>query len=706
MSQETDTSAPPPDAAPAKSDGYTFPAFPHGVIALEAATALFVAAPILIFVGGWLRPLIAVWLFPAICAAMGWGCWRAVRWAGEHAQTGALRRVDLGRGLRLVAIVAFLVACTGVGGLTFQFYDYWLYDSHLKALVVQPWPMGAVSDYPDPNTRMPGASYWAYWLPAALFGRLFGWEPGYLFQYFWNTFGVLLAIVWFLRIVGTARLRYALMFLFFSGLDLIGYLAVSPLPDGRETTWYDYLTGTYWWSVGRGWMAHWSSTYALLLDEGRELTGGVFLRFYGVLPFLSDGPHHIFPAAVIVLVVLHDALRRKTVERLFFLTSFLPLCSVFATLGTVPLLGLAMWHTRGRGAASAGNLFIGPLLVGMFALYFRSIESELPSGFLWNFQNVAGNLWFIALHCACGFLIYAAIAPGMRGDGYRPGRAWFFAALAVFLLAPWYRMGVFGDFTTKVVVPMQLVFLVCLATALRRPEGPWARMRQRALAVALVVGAWAGLGVVVRALHFGFDFSPPPIERVAFSADQLGDAPDALFRFHPDNFFWTHLARPVAYVRAPENEVARRFDLTSPRELLEDWYFFDENAEHTPEGVRMVVGPDTPLVRRYMARLDARRLGSVQLDYTLVDAGGNTPDHMVVLQWATVEEVVDRGEEWPFHRFSSSVLHPPPSPRQPLSSNPYWRGDLDQFALYLAVPDADPADRFTVTVRELRFMAR
>ena len=610
------------------------------------------------------------------------------------------------RALLLLGMVAFVVACTGVGGFTFRFPDYWLYDGMLRMLMEYSWPPGMIADLPDPGTHASLPYYFAYYLPSALVGKLFGWWASQFFAYLWNTFGTLLAVIWFMRLVGTFRLRYALLFLFFSGLDLVGYIFTAPLPDGHGVTWLDYATGTFWWSIGRGWMAHWSANYSLLTPEGQSLMGGVFYRFYGMMSFLFDGPCHVLPAWVLLLIVLHDAIRRKTVERLFFLTSILPLCSIFVTMGTVPVLLLSLWETRGKRLFTLGNMFVGPLVALTLLLWYRGVEAETLHGWVWTFLDLNRTWWYLLLYYFCGFGLYALVAPSMRGNACRPGRPWFFTTVAVFLFAPWYRFGIYNDFTTKVVIPCQLVFLVCLATALRDPEGKNARWRQRLLAVALFVGAWSGLGIIGRAVEFGFSSAPPPLERVACIADGLArafkDGPLERVKFHGDTFFWKYLARPVEYVHSPENKPVLVCDFRDSSKDADIWRYCDHEHRVTPGGVVIDTPGNTALLMSESMDLDTRAIGSIEIDCSVVDGQGRTPEYEMAFQWANADQVRAAQSNWPFHKWCYSVLVPH---GLPLSSNSYWKGQVSSVSLYFKVKNPSQ-EHYTVTLHSLTFLQR
>jgi hypothetical protein len=687
---------------------------PAGVGVLEAVSLFYVGIPTLIFFFGWLRLPLALVLAIPFAFLIARGAFRAVAWA-RNAYAGAPppdasmdNETLTFCALLLLGMVAFAVACTGVGGLTFRFSDYWMYDGLLRMLIEYPWPPGMILNLPQPDAHLPLVGCISYYLPAALVGRALGWEAAQFFSYLWNTLGTLLAVIWFLRIVGVFRLRYALLFLFFNGVDLVGYALTTPLPDGRNVTWLDYATGTFWWSIGRGWMAHWSANFSLLTPDGQSMMGGVFYRFYGMLSFLFDGTSHVLPAWVLLFVVLHDVLRRKTLERVFLLTSLLPLCSVFVTLGTIPILIVSAVQTRGRKLFTPGNVVVGPVIVLVSLLCLRGIEFQSPNGWVWNFLDVNRTWGYLFLYYFCGFILYALVAPSMRGNDYRPGRLWFYSAIAAFVFAPWYHMGLFNDFTTKMVIPSQLVFLICLATALRNPEGKGAQLRRGLLATALVVGAWSGLGVIYRAVDFGFSLSPPPQERAEYFADQFGQAMEDKSKlceapiFFKDTFFWNWLARPVTYFRHPENKTVLSYDFRDPADNADAWRYCDNGHRTTGDGLVIETPGNTALLMREDVDLDTRAIGSAIIDNTVVDEQGNTPNYEIGFQWADADQLRNAQSKWPFHRWCYNAAYPRGNH---LTYNPYWRGRVRAISLYLKVK-GEPGKHYTVTLRRLTFLQR
>lgn len=63
--------------------------------------------------------------------------------------------------------------------------------------------------------------YLGYWLPSAVFGKLFGIKLGYIFQYFWAFVGVSLAVFLLFEFTKKIQIHSTIIFIFFSGLDYI-----------------------------------------------------------------------------------------------------------------------------------------------------------------------------------------------------------------------------------------------------------------------------------------------------------------------------------------------------------------------------------------------------------------------------------------------------------------------------------------------------
>ena len=677
---------------------------------LEAVTTVYLATAPILFFCGWLRWYIALPLVLAYAATMGWSAWRAYVWARDERLFTVERRApsNVQLGCTIIGILVFVpvaAASAGMGGMSFQFSDYAMYDANLRLLIEADWPPGLVTEHQQVRNELPGTYYWAYWLLPALVGKMLGWSAAYFSWFLWNCFGLTLALVWFLRLLDTYKLRFAILFLFFGGLDLIGYVLTSPWPGESESPLYDYATGTFWWSIGPGWMDYWTVNFSLLTEGGDGVMDRGFYRFFSHLSFLFDGPMHVLPGWVIILMVLHDVWRRDTVERAFLVTSILPLCSIFVALGMLPVLALSLWHTRAKQLLTIGNVLVGPLLVAVFYLFYQGIETAFPNNWIWEYEDLVQTWPFLLTHFLSEFGVYLFALPVLAANGYRPGRAWLLVAILMFLIAPVYRFGHYNDFSSKVLIPSQVIFLACICMFLLRPEGKRALLRSRVLTVMIVVGCWSASGILLRAVEFGFGFHPPLQEQVRHAPEVLPSAPLATIDISNNTFFWKWLAGSVDYLDPEPIEPVLIFDFTAQDLKPYQWISFSEEFEFTDQGLVIVTEGDQPLFRRDNLGLDTDMVGTIFIEHEIesLDDGGDVPRYVIVLQWASPRDIARLGSNWPFHRWRSAALHPH---RDSVKTNSYWRGEVKDLAVYLDMLGGEPNDRYRVTVKRVIFLER
>lgn len=604
----------------------------------------------------------------------------------------------------VICLITFAVlACTGMGGFTFQFFDYKGYDSLLLNYMQQSWPLAYAEAGPDKQPVVL-VIYGAYWLVPALVGKLTGWLTAYYFTYFWSCIGILLAMIWFMRIVGKLRVSLALIFLFFGGLDILGRLFTEGAPFTSDTTWYDFFTGAFWWSESRGWLDHWASGFMLTDPSYAKAAGGVFFRFYSPLSFLVDGPYHIIPGALIFLMMVHDLWRRRSAERIVLLWSNFPLGSLFFSVGSLPFLAVGIWENRGKGLVSPANAAALPALVSVLA-YFASVEpGGRVSGWIWEYQDLAQTWWILLVHYVTEFLPLFLCLPLLRRHGWLPHYFWILGCLCYFLLAPWYRIGEYNDFASKIILAAQFVFMLWICIGIFHAESAAERLRARIAVALLAVGALAPLGTIARALDFGLTGTPPPMQRVRNFNEMEPKTLILQGKGDTDKFFWKHLAKAPEYRNTPPIYSTLRWDFVNPQEPINYWIFFVEPERYTQSstGLTIKTQGNRPILRRDGMELDTRKVGMIRIDADIRVGGQPANDAAIVAQWATAEQVEAAGSDWPFQRWHANQAYPA---HNIVSTNSYWRGTVAQMAFYLRVPEGDERE-YEVTIREIAFLER
>jgi hypothetical protein len=206
--------------------------------ALDRLAIGYLALPLVLFLGGWLRLWVALPLLA--CAAYSLRC---LVGAGSG---GPLRFAA--SPLQIAVAVSVACAWTLLGGADHVFFanaDWHVRDAVLHDLVVSPWPVGyGPLQGLESLLRAPVAFY----LPAALVGKIAGLPAAYVAMGLWTVLGTSLFLIQVLSLT-PPRLGVAVavtaVIVFFSGLDIIGNL----LNDGpRFRSDWNITTHLEWWA--------------------------------------------------------------------------------------------------------------------------------------------------------------------------------------------------------------------------------------------------------------------------------------------------------------------------------------------------------------------------------------------------------------------------------------------------------------------------
>ena len=419
---------------------------PLSVDGLVAASATYLAIPYGIFLLGWLRPVIGLPLLALLALA-------AVR-SGRAAvplrrpavsPTGAI--VACG----LLGLTALWVLLSGVGGYWHQNGDFEKHNAVLHDLVHQSWPVY----YDGGAGRVVLVYYFGFYLPAAVVGKLAGWAAANHALFGWTLAGAYLSVIWFARLVGGRRPVAALVFMLFSGLDVVAY---------------------------RAFKGQWPGPV-----EHIEVWAGGVLQYSSHTTLLFWTPQHAIAGWIGAALVLHAAGGTGRVRGLGCLLALTALWSPLVTLGLLPLAALALWQARLRGSLTAENLILAPLLLAPTAAFYLSSTAEVPRDWLWRTVDPREFWPKLLAFYLLEFGIYALLVAGQRRDDGGPGRRWLAVCAGVLLLLPLYRYGENNDFVMRTAIPALFVVAVSVARALRQATG--LRGPRQGLALLLVIGA-------------------------------------------------------------------------------------------------------------------------------------------------------------------------------------------------------------------------
>lgn len=490
---------------------------------LSAIAIAYLVIPYLLFLWGWIETPLAL-LFGALILL---GAWLTVREYhgnfGSEAAATSYRPSTMTTLLTVMGVSVGLIMLSGIGGIGFQHYDWDKHNAVLSDLVHQVWPVG-YTYYGGPVALV---YYIAYYLPAAWIGKIWGWPAANFGLAIWSAVGLSLTLFFYLWLVRARRVWLALLvFLFFSGLDVLGSLVTH---SSLNTLWPERLFPAVWsyWTNHDAWSAwQYSSNLKLLFAVPNQAIAGWLLTSLLLLPLLAEKRSH-------------SAL---------FLWGLSALWSPFITIGLAPVLLVGMWP-EGQGNSpdwkrifSIQNL-IGLLCLGIVSLFYATkltpVEPLLDEGFRAGFYLALIDGWQQRFNYLLLLLLFYLLEFGLFGWLiWRAGvlrrkidRRLFWATTAWLLLLPLWVFGAVNDLVMRASIPALWVYTIFLAQSVSQHGR--SRVQRWLLWGALLIAA---LNPVQDLLYHGahilergtFQRLPPDDETIL---EQFEASPDRLIQY-------------------------------------------------------------------------------------------------------------------------------------------------------------------------------
>jgi hypothetical protein len=403
----------------------------------------------------------------------------------------------------LIGAVCFLwLALSGIGGWVRQDYDWGKHNVILNSLMLKPWPV----IYEIYHEQLPLVYYIAYYLPAALVGKVGGWFWANQALFVWSFAGLYIALLWFCILMRRVSFWLLALFVVFSGLDVVGRLVAgdAQLLYGGQANWrhIDSWAGVWQYS---------SNTTLLFWVPHQALAGWVL--------------------AGTVLYCLVYLRRRDFILLPIGLSAF---WSPFVTLGMIPYLVVDFlfdkrpFGLRLRQMATVPNL-IGLFVAAMTALYFAAriyqssplVDTSTASGFSLSYYS--GSLWvgvaFLLFFCLLEFGLYVIIIYASRAIDNSHWRLLFHTTVLVLCLLPWLKIGVYNDLVMRASIPALFVLTVTVAQALYAKHV--ARGAKFALIALLVVGCATPAIEAIRHLYRVALYPPPLFDETQAPGDLI-----------------------------------------------------------------------------------------------------------------------------------------------------------------------------------------
>jgi len=472
----------------------------------------YLTLPPLVFVLGWLRWYLAL----PIAAVLVVSCVLCLR--GETYQSSAFLLGALGAGKRLLllaGVVLLWFLLSGLGGYTFQNGpDHDLRNAVFRDLVACQWPLietpHAGTDFLAGAPRVAYVYYLGHWLPEAAVGKVLGLRAGIHALFLWSLLGGVLALYFYFRHLGTLRIGLGLLFLAFSGLDLIGYLIIKgklPVPGEHIEWWatyfqYSSVTTTLFWVYNQT-IAVWLIVMLLLNQRSARNAGYLFAMSFIVGPYSALG---------MLPLVLYQLIKASGRAVWRWLT--------FQNVAAVLLLAVVC------GSYYLANTNGGVRTGWLFQIYPFSKEALFTLLLFWLLEF--GLLLLVIGHAF-----------------YREPLFWITAGTLLFI--PCFHSGICNEFAMRASIPPLLLAMVYCARYYTLPNRRrWATI---ALTVLLIIGAWTPGAEVWRSLAHAGQW-PMPADEYR-SSTYKGDYPLMLtnenFKYYlamePERaFFFKYLA--------------------------------------------------------------------------------------------------------------------------------------------------------------------
>ncbi len=380
--------------------------------------------------------------------------------------------------LVLTAVVCLGWVCSsGIGAHMFQNSDHVARNTVFECLVTQPWPV-LVND----NTAM--LSYYiGFWLPAATVGKLFhSINLGYNFQILWGALGTFLTVYYLLAVLGKKRMWVVFVFIFFSGLDIIGSILFINIHPFHPFNWLEHIE---WWLPG--------------------------LQFSSFTTQLYWVFNQAIPAWVLTLLLYHE----KNNKGLVYLYAAAVICATLPCIGLLPFLA---WWCLKNGEQNLKTVWTPAHFWQSFkqALTFANLAG---AGFIalisyaYLSGNIAGSHTSVTVAASQENLLW--IATILRGifpffmlevglyllcvARLQYKNPLFYICTGCLLIYPFIRVGYAPDFCMRATIPALL--LVCLFV-LQSLQQEKIRLIRILLVMLLLIGAVTPIHEVTRTLVY------------------------------------------------------------------------------------------------------------------------------------------------------------------------------------------------------------
>lgn len=438
---------------------------------LYKSTYLYLSLPLFIFILSWLDYGVA-FVFTLIFGFGFYQLWRHI----EEKEDKKL--ISSSMIWFAIGFAVFWCFFAGIGYFYYQSWDYHFRNAVFRDLIFYDWPVF----YNRANT--PLVYYMGFWLIPALFGKLVLFLTGNLATaFFWGNiflfiYAVLGLALIFLHLAvavkaknGKQLLLASFIFMFFSGLDIIGYLFFQQMAQ-------PFAYHLDWWAT--------------------------FMQYSS----MATGMFWVFNQFIMVGLILFLIYNEHAVRSFGFL---MPLALFFAPYPTATLGILAVAYTLScwlksterskffwQDIVSIPNLLGAFWLLPLIILYFITNSEGMDKlWYIFDFTTPFRLLLFMILE----FLLYAAVLWGrFRHDFF------FKTAVILLFIIPFFRIDQQNNFCMRSSMPaLMIIALFTVKFLFENFRAKKSQFLSTALILLLLFGSATPLMEFYRGLHYVFE---------------------------------------------------------------------------------------------------------------------------------------------------------------------------------------------------------
>lgn len=339
--------------------------------------------------------------------------------------------------------VLIVVFFSGIGSYTYQNDDHLYRNAMFRDLVLNEWPVmykveGFEGHFLNGKTTLM-TYYLGYYLPAALMGKLFGFEIGKLSLYLWTVLGTVIVLYQIGKYLNRFNYKVVLIFLAWGTLFFIGAMIKYPLEKfGQE--------GYYLWAGMR--------LYA------NSNLGSIYWIF-----------NQSLTAWTIILLIMN----KISTKNMFFVYSLCLFLSPFCFVGLFPFILYFIFQEF--KASEDFKVFI------MKYLSIQNIAGAFTVIFITYFYlqtNQAGKKFdYIPFPSLKVFLAFMALSWGLIALILFPKyykEPLFWISIAILIPLPFFQQGNGMDFPGRVSMPAYFVLMLLSANLVLKEKRSFSRL--------------------------------------------------------------------------------------------------------------------------------------------------------------------------------------------------------------------------------------